>query len=84
MTDGSDPYAPYYRKGSAASHISEEEIDSIDLSDVELVHITGIPPALSETARKASFRLMERAKEKGITITFDPNLRPALWETKKS
>ena len=23
---------------------------------------------------------MERAKEKGIFITFDPNLRPALWE----
>lgn len=83
VTDGSDPYAPYYRKGSAASHISEEEIDSIDLSDVELVHITGIPPALSETARKASFRLMERAKEKGITITFDPNLRPALWENEE-
>ena len=26
VTDGSDPYAPYYRKGSAASHISEKEI----------------------------------------------------------
>ena len=45
VTDGSDPYAPYYRKGSAASHISEKEIDAIDLTDVNLVHITGIPPA---------------------------------------
>ena len=26
---------------------------------------------------------MERAKEKGITITFDPNLRPALWENEE-
>ena len=80
VTDGSDPYAPYYRKGSAASHISPAEIDGIDLTDVKLVHVTGIPPALSETARAAAFRLMERAKEQGIFITFDPNLRPALWE----
>ena len=27
VTDGSDPYAPYYRKGSAASHITISEID---------------------------------------------------------
>lgn len=80
VTDGSDPYAPYYRKGSAASRISAEEINGIDLSGVDIVHVTGIPPALSKSAREATFRLMERAKEQGIFVTFDPNLRPALWE----
>ena len=80
VTDGSDPYAPYYRKGSAASHISKKEIDEIDLDGVDLIHVTGIPPALSQTAREATFRLVERAKEKGIFLTFDPNLRPPLWK----
>lgn len=84
VTDGSDPYAPYYRKGSAASHISPEQIEAIDLAGVDLVHVTGIPPALSESARAASFRLMERAKEAGIYVTFDPNLRPALWENEET
>lgn len=84
VTDGSDPYAPYYRKGSAASHISVKEIDALDLTDVELVHVTGIPPALSESAREATFRLMERAKEEGIFLTFDPNLRLALWENEET
>lgn len=84
VTDGSDPYAPYYRKGSAASHISVKEIDALDLTDVELVHVTGIPPALSESAREATFRLRERAKEEGIFLTFDPNLRPALWENEET
>ena len=84
VTDGSDPYAPYYIKGSAASHISVKEIDALDLTDVELVHVTGIPPALSESAREATFRLMERAKEEGIFLTFDPNLRPALWENEET
>lgn len=81
VTDGSDPYAPYYRKGSAASHISVEDIDKINLDDVDLIHITGIPPALSETARAATFHLAKKAKEKGIFITFDPNLRPNLWKS---
>ncbi|MDR1017395.1 MAG: sugar kinase, partial [Lachnospiraceae bacterium] len=84
VTDGSDPFAPYYRKGSAASHISPNEIEKIDFTDVDLVHVTGIPPALSETARAATFKLMEKAKENSIPITFDPNLRPALWEDKET
>lgn len=83
VENGEDPYAPYYRKGSAASHITPKEIEAIDFSDVEHVHVTGIPPALSETSRAATYRLMEIAKEKNIFITFDPNLRPALWESKE-
>ena len=78
-----DPYAPYYRKGSAASHMSVEEIEKIDFSNIELVHVTGIPPALSESCRKATYRLMERAREHGVFLTFDPNLRPALWESEE-
>lgn len=83
VTDGSDPYAPYYRKGSAASHITTAEIDMIDFSDIEHVHVTGIPPALSKTSRAATYRLMERAKENNVFLTFDPNLRPALWESEE-
>ena len=83
VTDGSDPYAPYYRKESAASKISREDVERIDLSDIQLVHVTGIPPALSQSAREATEYLMERARDKGIFITFDPNLRPALWENEE-
>lgn len=78
-----DPYAPYYRKGSAASHLSMEEIDAIDFTGIKLVHVTGIPPALSKSCREATYRLMERAKEHGAILTFDPNLRPALWESEE-
>ncbi|MCI6275303.1 MAG: sugar kinase [Clostridium sp.] len=83
VTDGSDPYAPYYRKGSAASHITTAEIDMIDFPDIDHVHVTGIPPALSKTSRAATYRLMERAKENNVFLTFDPNLRPALWESEE-
>ena len=76
-----DPYAPYYRKGSAASHMSKREIDKINFKEVKLVHITGILPALSEPSREAVFHFIERARENQVMVTFDPNLRPALWES---
>lgn len=81
--DEGDPFAPYYRKGSAASHISTNEIDAIDFAGIKHVHITGIPPALSESCRLATYRLFERARENNVFISFDPNLRPALWESKE-
>lgn len=78
-----DPYAPYYRKGSAASHLSIKEIDAIDFDDIAHVHVTGILPALSQTCKEATYRLLERAKQANIFITFDPNLRPALWPSEE-
>ena len=80
VSDGRDPYAPYYRKGSAASHMTESDMEALDMSDVGMIHVTGIPPALSESMRKAVFALVKRAKIKQIPVSFDPNLRPALWE----
>jgi 2-dehydro-3-deoxygluconokinase len=78
-----DPVTAYYRKGSAFSHMTAEDIDKINFEGVDLVHVTGIPPALSRGCREATYRLMDRAKEAGIFVTFDPNLRPALWESEE-
>jgi len=82
VLDGDPPIA-YYRKGSAASKMTPKQIDDIDLIGFDLVHVTGIFPALSLECRAATKRLMERAKEAGITVSFDPNLRPTLWESKE-
>lgn len=78
-----DPITSYYRKGSAFSHMTAEDIEKIDFTEVEFVHITGIPPALSLGCREATYKLIEKAKENGAYITFDPNLRPALWDSEE-
>ena len=76
-----DPEVCYFRKNSAASCYGPEDAEWIDLSETKLVHVTGIMPALSESCLQATIRLMERAREKGITVSFDPNLRPPLWSS---
>jgi dehydrogluconokinase len=76
--DGDDPRVEYFRRGSAASHLSPQSIIP-ELLKARHLHATGIPPALSETARQMSFELMTRMREAGRSVSFDPNLRPSLW-----
>ncbi|MCP5096639.1 MAG: sugar kinase, partial [Chloroflexi bacterium] len=42
-------------------------------------HITGITPALSESAAKLSLTAVQAAKERGVTVSCDYNFRKKLW-----
>jgi dehydrogluconokinase len=80
--DGSDPAVEYFRRGSAASHLSPHSIVP-ELLKARHLHATGIPPALSQTARQMSFELMTRMRDAGHSVSFDPNLRPSLWASER-
>ena len=47
---------------------------------IEWFHITGITPAISETAMELSLEAVKKAKEKGITVSCDLNYRKNLWK----
>jgi 2-dehydro-3-deoxygluconokinase len=78
-----NPDISYFRKNSAASHISPEDIEKVSFENVRHVHVTGIPCALSESCLAASLRLIERAHEHHVYVSFDPNLRPSLWKSRE-
>lgn len=78
-----DPQTYNYRKGSAAAHLSKEIIEKVDLNGVKMAHMSGIFPTISEMAEETFRTLLERLIQKEITITFDPNLRPALWASRE-
>ncbi len=82
-TSEGDPKIAYFRKGSAASTISTHDIDKLDLCDCDYLHVTGIFPAISPSTLAATKRLIKRAKELDMTVSFDPNLRPQLWESQE-
>jgi sugar/nucleoside kinase (ribokinase family) len=69
----------YYRRGSAASRLSEGDVPDEALAGVALVHLTGITMAISESARALVLDVARRSRERGIAVCFDPNYRPALW-----
>ncbi len=71
----------YHRAGSAASTLGPADVPDSALDGVALVHLTGITMALSESAAELVSDLVRRARERGITVVFDPNFRPALPDT---
>ncbi len=75
----SNPNVYYYRKNSAASTISPDDIDEEYIKSAKILHLTGITPALSESAREAVYKAIEIAKANDVLISFDPNVRLKLW-----
>ena len=74
-----DPVVTYFRKGSAASHMAPNAEDDAYLRSARHLHVTGIPPALSDTCRQYTYHVIDQARQAGLSISFDPNLRPTLW-----
>lgn len=70
----------YYRKNSAASRISPEDIDWEFLREVKVLHLSGISQAISQEALEVSFELLNFAKQHQILISYDVNYRPPLWK----
>jgi 2-keto-3-deoxygluconate kinase (EC 2.7.1.45) len=79
-TSEGDPDIFYFRKGSAASHVTPNDIDC-DLDELKHIHITGITAALSKDTLDTLYRMIEIGKENGISISFDPNIRKSLWQS---
>ncbi|MFD2130380.1 sugar kinase [Pseudogracilibacillus auburnensis] len=51
--------------------------------DTKVIHFCGITLAISEQIRSIALQIAKRAKQLGITIIFDCNYRPKLWEHQK-
>ena len=79
-----NPNVYYYRKNSAASHLECEDLDLDYIRSAKILHITGITAAISASARQTLLRAVESAKEAGVIISFDPNIRLKLWSAQEA
>jgi 2-dehydro-3-deoxygluconokinase len=78
-----DPEVVSFRKNSAAANMELKDLEAISWQGVKHLHVTGIPPALSQSCRDVMYQLIALAREHGVTISFDPNLRPKQWESRE-
>lgn len=71
----------YDRAESAIATAGPEDFDFEEVfEDYGWMHITGITPALSESAAELSIAAAKAAKAKGLTVSCDLNYRKNLWK----
>lgn len=77
---GGDRDFSFYRKPGADMMLTEEELPQEALENTRIFHF-GTLSMTHEQVRKATKKAVEIAKNGGALISFDPNLRPPLWES---
>jgi 2-dehydro-3-deoxygluconokinase len=71
----------YYRRHSAATALGTLDLPMPTMTAADIALLTGITVALGPGPRHACERLLAGARASGATVCFDPNYRPALWES---
>lgn len=77
---GGDRDFSFYRNPGADMMLTEEELPVEAIADCRIFHF-GILSMTHEGVRKATLKAIDLAKQSGALISFDPNLRPPLWNS---
>jgi 2-dehydro-3-deoxygluconokinase len=69
----------YYRRGSAASHLSPDDLNADYFANIQVLQLSGMTCALSRTSEETVRRAIELARERRARVCLDLNLRLQLW-----
>ncbi|MFC8567883.1 sugar kinase [Streptomyces sp. NPDC057245] len=69
----------YHRAGSAGSRLTWDDIGDDLIREASVLHVTGITPALGDSARDTTLRAVRAARAAGVTVSVDVNYRSKLW-----
>ncbi|MDD3920883.1 MAG: carbohydrate kinase [Eubacteriales bacterium] len=70
----------FYRRQGADAMISDADIDRKLFVGAKAFHVSSLTMT-THTGYLATHNAVLDAKKQGIAVTYDPNLRPRLWET---
>ncbi|MBR5367962.1 MAG: carbohydrate kinase [Lachnospiraceae bacterium] len=78
-SDGDRDFS-FYRNPGADMMLTEDEIPEELIKNSKIFHF-GTLSMTHEGVRRATRRALDIAKKAGVMISFDPNLRPPLWDS---
>ena len=79
LADGDRDFS-FYRNPGADMMLTEDEIPEALIQNSKIFHF-GTLSMTHEGVRKATKKALDVAKKAGCIISFDPNLRPPLWDS---
>ncbi|SDI16749.1 fructokinase [Planococcus glaciei] len=80
LKEDGDRSFQFYRSPGADIMLQEQEVDVELVQQAKIFHF-GSLSMTHEPAKTATLKALQAAKAKGVLISYDPNLRPALWES---
>ncbi len=80
ITHGKDGHEfSYMRAGSAATRMTTADLPQVMIRQAKVLHVSGISQAISALAADMVFEAIRIAREAGVTVSYDTNLRLRLW-----
>jgi len=74
----------YLRSGSAASRMQPADLPAALLQSATYLHVSGISQAISASATETVREAIRIAREAGVKVAYDPNLRLKLWPLERA
>ena len=74
----------FFRAGSAAARMQPQDLDRSLLAQAKVLHYSGISLAISPSARATCEAAVALARESGVRVSFDTNLRLRLWSVQEA
>nr|WP_318035998.1 sugar kinase [Halobacillus shinanisalinarum] len=74
----------YYRENSPTLSMIPEDLDETYIKQADILHITGIFPAIDDSNIPVLKEAVRLAKKNGVKVSFDPNIRLKLWNKTKA
>ncbi|MEU3980886.1 sugar kinase [Streptomyces sp. NPDC026672] len=72
-------HVDYHRAGSAGSRLVPGDLPPALIRRASVLHVTGITPALGESARHTVLHAVATARAAGVPVSLDVNHRAKLW-----
>jgi len=69
----------FFRRGSAASRMRPADLPLERIRAARVLHLSGISAAISDSACDTCLAAVAAAREAGVRVSFDTNLRLKLW-----
>ena len=83
LSDSGERSFSFARKPGADTCLTKEELKEEIIRDSKVFHI-GSLSLTTEPAKGTTFKALEIAKEAGCMISYDPNYRAPLWDSKEA
>lgn len=83
LNDSGERSFSFARKPGADTMLTSQEVNLDIINNTKILHV-GSLSLTNDPSRSATFYALQKAKENGCILSYDPNYRAPLWESKET